>query len=128
MSLAQLIAAQAQLLVDTAMKAFARPAEDHWKSDMDRATKDLCETQRWSVTATKGRMYAELEQTANCNINARLNALRRRKKKTGARYRDAMALNKLDAIAADKQLRAIFEGIVRSWQAQAVPTGEASPE
>lgn len=148
MSPAQLIAAQAQLLVDmekrmdevqgqtraleakvdTAMKAFARPAEDHWKSDMDKAIKDLCETQRWSATATKGRMYAELEQTANCNINARLNALRRRKKKTGARYRDAMALNKLDAISADKQLRAIFEGIVRSWQAQVVPAGEVSPE
>ena len=41
------------------------------------------------------------------------------------RYRDAALLGKLDAIAADKQLRAIFEGIVRSYQAQAVPTGEA---
>lgn len=142
---AQLIAAQAQLLVDmekrmdevqgqtraleakvdTAMKALSRPAEDHWKSDMDRAIKELCEAQHWSVTATKGRMYADLEQTANCNVTARLYAMRRRKKKTGARYRDAMALTKLDAIAADKQLRAIFEGIVRNYQAQAVPTGEA---
>lgn len=34
------------------------------------------------------------------------------------RHRDAMALNKLDAIAADKQLRAAFEGIVREWQAR----------
>ena len=39
-------------------------------------------------------------------------------KKQGVRYRDAMALNKLDAIAADKQLRAAFEGIVREWQAR----------
>lgn len=143
---AQLIAAQAQLLVDmekrmdevqgqtraleakvdTAMKALSRPAEDHWKSDMDRAIKELCEAQHWSVTATKGRMYADLEQTANCNVTARLYAMRRRKKKTGARYRDAMALTKLDAIAADKQLRAIFEGIVRNYQAQVVPTGEAA--
>ena len=143
---AQLIAAQAQLLVDmekrmdevqgqtraleakvdTAMKALSRPAEDHWKSDMDRAIKELCEAQHWSVTATKGRMYADLEQTANCNVTARLYAMRRRKKKTGARYRDAMALTKLDAIAADKQLRAIFEGIVRSYQARAVPGGEAA--
>lgn len=40
------------------------------------------------------------------------------------RYRDAEELGKLDAIAADKQLRAIFEGIVRSYQAQVVPAGE----
>lgn len=142
MSPAQLIAAQAQLLVDmerrmdemqgqtraleakvdTAIKAFARPAEDHWKADTDKAIKDLCQVQHLSITATKGWMYEELEQTANCNINARLSALRRRKKKNGARHKDAMALNKLDAIAEDKQLRAIFEGIVRSWQARSVPS------
>lgn len=145
---AQLIAAQAQLLVDmekrmdemqsqtlaleakvdTAMKAFSRPAEDHWKADMDRAIKDLCEAQHWSPTATKGRMYAELEQTASCSINARLSALRRRKKKNGARHKDAMALNKLDAIAEDKQLRAIFEGIVRSWQAKTVSVGSGAAQ
>lgn len=81
MTPAQLLAAQAQVLVDmerrmdqmqtqtatleakvdTAIKAFSRPAEDHWKSEMDRAIKELCEERRLSVTATKGRMYAELE-------------------------------------------------------------------
>lgn len=147
MSPAQLIAAQAQILVDmearmnkvegqalaleakvdTAIKAFARPAEDHWKSDMDKAIKELCAAQHWSPTATKGRMYAELEEKANCNVNARLSALRRRKKKNGMRYRDAQALTKLDAIAADKQLRAIFEGIVRTWQARTVSTREEEP-
>lgn len=140
MTPAQLLAAQAQVLVemeqrmdqmqahaaaleskvDTAMKAFSRPAADHWTSDTDKAIKELCEVQRLSVTATKGRMYAELERAANCNINARLSRLRSRKKKTGMRHRDAMELNKLDAIAADKKLRAIFEGIVRNWQAKAV--------
>lgn len=140
MTPAQLLAAQAQVLVemeqrmdqmqahaaaleskvDTAMKAFSRPAADHWTSDTDKAIKELCEVRHLSVTATKGRMYAELERTANCNINARLSRLRSRKKKTGMRHRDAMELNKLDAIAADKKLRAIFEGIVRNWQAKAV--------
>lgn len=140
MTPAQLLAAQAQVLVemeqrmdqmqahtaaletklDTAMKAFSRPAADHWTHDTDKAIKELCETRRLSVTATKGRMYAELERAANCNINARLSRLRSRKKKTGMRHRDAMELNKLDAISADKQLRAIFEGIVRNWQAKAV--------
>ena len=139
MTTAQLIAAQAQVLVeieqrmnqvqgqtraleakvDTAMQAFARPAQDHWTADTDKAIKELCDAQHLSVTATKGRMYAELERTAGCQINARLNRLRERKKKAGMRHRDAMALTKLDAIAADKQLRAIFEGIVRNWQTKA---------
>lgn len=140
MTPAQLLAAQAQVLVemeqrmdvmqahaatleakvDTAMKAFSRPAADHWTSDTDTAIKELCETQHLSITATKGRMYAELERAANCNITSRLSRLRSRKKKTGMRHRDAMELNKLDAIAADKKLRAIFESIVRNWQAKAI--------
>ncbi len=135
---AQLIAAQAQVLVDmeqkmitiqsqqaelaqrvdTAIKVFSRPSEDHWKSDIDQAIKYLCEERRLSDCATRGRMYRELEEKCGCNINTRLTRLRQRVKKQGMRHRDAMALNKLDAIAADKQLRAAFEGIVREWQAR----------
>lgn len=142
---AQLIAAQAQVLVDmeqkmiaiqsqaqaieaqqaelaqrvdTAIKVFSRPSEDHWKSDIDRAIKDMCEKRHLSDCATRGRMYRELEEKCCCNINTRLTRLRQRVKKKGMRHRDAMALNKLDAIAADKQLRAAFEGIVREWQAR----------
>lgn len=141
MTPAQLLAAQAQVLVDmerrmdamqgqaraleakvdTALKVFSRPAEDHWKSDMDAAIKALCQDRRLSITATKGRMYDELERTANCQVNARLLNLRRRMKNSGMRHKDAMALTKLDAIAADKQLRAIFEGVVRKWQALPAP-------
>ena len=146
MTPAQLLAAQAQLLVDmerrmdemqgqtraleakvdTAMKAFSRPAEDHWRADMDNAVKDLNKAMGWSLPKLRGQLFSELEHTVNCNLDARLRCLRNRKKKTGMRYRDAALLGKLDAIAADKQLRAIFEGIVRSYQAQAVPTGEAA--
>lgn len=138
LSPAQLIAAQAQLLVDMeqkmahvearqavlsekvdqAVKAFSRPSGDHWKSDMDIAIKDLCAERRLSVTATKGRMYNDLEQKCGCDVNARLANLRKRSKKQGARHKDAMALTKLDAIASDKQLRAAFELVVKEWQAR----------
>lgn len=148
MSPAQLIAAQAQLLVDmekrmdemqgqtraleakvnTAMKALSRPAEDHWRSDMDKAIKELNADMGWSLPKLRGKLFAELEQTVNCNLNMRVTALRNRMKKTGMRYRDAKELGKLDAIAADKQLRVIFEGIVRSYQAQVVHTGEVTAE
>lgn len=137
---AQLIAMQAQVLVDmeqkvaaveergkaleakveNAIKCFSRPAQDHWRTDMDEAIKALCKTHHLSIMATKGRMYDELEHKAGCNIQCRLTRLRTRKKKTGMRYKDTMELTKLDAIAADKQLRAIFEGIVRQWQARVI--------
>lgn len=140
MTPAQLIAAQAQVLVDmekrmdemqsqtaaleakvdTAIKVFSKPAEDHWKADMDEAIKRLCADNHLSMMATRGRIYEELERTVGCNIDSRLSRLRKRKRKAGARYKDAMALTKLDAIAADRQLRAVLEGIVRKWQAQAV--------
>lgn len=142
---AQLIAAQAQVLVDmeqkmltiqsqakaieaqqaelaqrvdTAIKVFSRPSEDHWKADIDQAIKDLCEERGYGEPRTRGKMYRELEEKCGCNIDSRLTRLRQRVKKQGMRHRDAMALNKLDAIAADKQLRAAFEGIVREWQAR----------
>ena len=138
---AQLLAAQAKVLVDmeermnqmqgqtraleakveTAIRAFSRPDKDHWKEDMDKAVKEVCELYGSSIIKLKGQLYTELEQKANCNINSRLAALRRRSKKSGMRCADAMALTKLDAIAADKKLRAIFEGIVRSWQATSIP-------
>lgn len=147
MTPAQLLAAQAKVLVDmeqrmdqmqgqtraleakveTAIRAFSRPDKDHWKEDMDKAIKEVCELYGSSIIKLKGQLYAELEQKANCNINSRLAALRRRSKKSGMRCADAMALTKLDAIAADKKLRAIFEGIVRSWQATATPV-VVSPE
>ncbi len=144
---AQLIAAQAQVLVDmeqkmlaiqdqqtalsdkvdNALKAFSRPAQDHWKADIDQAIKDMCMEHGYGEPKTRGKMYRELEQKCGCNIETRLTNLRKRVKKQGVRYRDAMALNKLDAIAADKQLRAAFEGIVREWQARsAVVEGQTA--
>lgn len=146
MSPAQLLAAQAQLLVDMeqrmnevqgqtlaleakvdkAMKALSRPAEDHWRSDMDKAVKELNEAMGWSLPKLRGKLFAELERTVNCDLKARVRRLQERKKRAGMRAKEANELGKLDAIAADKQLRAIFEGIVRSYQAQVVPIGEAA--
>lgn len=138
MTPAQLLAAQAQVLVDmearmaqmetqahaleskvdTAIKVFSRPSEDHWKEDMDKAIKELCAENGLSVLKTKGVMYEELERAVNCDVDRRLGSLRARSRKAGKRYKDAMALTKLDAIAADKSLRAVFEGIVRKWQSK----------
>lgn len=146
MTPAQLLAAQAQVMVEmeqrmnemqsrtesletrmnTALEAFARPAQDHWKEDIDAAIKTMCAERHLSVTAEKGRLYAELDRAAVCNVNARLARLRERKKKAGMRHHDAMALTKLDAIAEDRQLRAIFEGVVRRMQAAGAMCAEGA--
>lgn len=137
MTPAQLIAAQAQVLVqmeqrmdaiqsqqtaleqrvETAIKVFSRPSEDHWKADTDKAIKELCREKGMNLLAVRGQLYQELERRCGCNIDSRLRCLRQRMKKQGMRHRDAMELTKLDAIAADKKLRAAFEGVVREWQA-----------
>lgn len=143
MTPAQLIAAQAQVLVqmeqrmdaiqsqqtaleqrvETAIKVFSRPSEDHWKADIDKAIKEQCQEKGMNLLAVRGKLYQELERKCGCNIDSRLRCLRQRMKKQGMRHRDAMELTKLDAIAADKKLRAAFEGVVREWQAVAGADG-----
>lgn len=145
---AQLLAAQAQVLVDmearmnqmetqasaladkvdTALKVFSRPSEDHWKDDIDKAIKELCAGNHLSVLKTKGLMYEELERAVNCDVDSRLTRLRARSRKAGKRYKDAKSLTKLDAIAADKSLRAVFEGIVRGWQSRYAVTEDEAGE
>ena len=143
MTPAQLIAAQAQVLVqmeqrmdaiqsqqtaleqrvETAIKVFSRPSEDHWKADIDKAIKEQCQEKGMNLLAVRGKLYQELERKCGCNIDSRLRCLRQRMKKQGMRHRDAMELTKLDAIAADKKLRAAFEGVVREWPAVAGADG-----
>lgn len=147
MSPAQLIAAQAQLMVemeqklaqiqsqtaamesrytemqqkvDTAVRVFAKPREDSWSQDMERLIREAVAEKKGNLMTTKAALYRELEQKCGCDIDARQRCLRQRKKKAGVRHRDAMAVTKLDAIGADKQLRAVFESIVREWQARSV--------
>ena len=132
MSMAENLAAQAQLLVEqekrlsrieqrveTALTAIARPQADNWIADMKDSIRAYCAAKGLSETAGRGRLYAALDSEANCNTDRRLSELRRRQKKAGVRYKDYMALTKLDAIAADKQLRVAFEGIVARETARA---------
>lgn len=132
MSIAENLAAQAQLLVeqekriarieqrvDHALTAIARPQADNWIADMKGSIRAYCEATGLTDAAGRGRLYAALDSEANCNTDRRLSELRRRQKKAGVRYKDYMALTKLDAIAADKQLRVAFEGIVARETARA---------
>lgn len=125
MTVAENLAAQAQLLVEqekrierieqrveTALTAIARPSADTWVSDMAEAMQRYCQATGLTEPVGRGRLYAMLDREANCSTDARLRRLRARQKEIGKRYKDYMALTKLDAIAEDKKLRVAFEGIV----------------
>lgn len=105
--------------LDTAIKVYSRPDKDHWQSDMAESIKGIVAVNGWPEPKFRGKLYKELEDTVgHTNINTRLKRLRDRKRGTGATYRESMAFTKLDAIAASKELRLIFEGIVKKYQAQ----------
>lgn len=125
MSVAENLAAQAQLLVEqerrierieqrveTALTAIARPQADTWTEDMKERIRAYCSAAGLTDAVGRGRLYAALDHEAKCSTDRRLSALRGRKRKAGMRRRDYMALTKLDAIAVDGKLRVAFEGIV----------------
>ncbi len=133
MTLTENVAAQAQILleqeqrltrieqrVETALTAIARPAGDSWTADMKAAIAGYCKAAGLMDTAGRGRLYEMLDREARCDTNARLRCLRQRRKEAGDRYKDYMALTKLDAIALDRKLRVAFEGIVARETARAV--------
>lgn len=137
MTMAENLAAQAQLLVEqeqriarieerveTALTAIARPSGDTWVQDMKEAIAGYCRATGLTEPAGRGRLYAMLDREASCNTDARLRRLRQRRKETGERRRDYMALTKLDAIAVDKGLRVAFEGIVARETARAAQKSE----
>lgn len=137
MTVAENLAAQAQLLVEqekriarieqrveTALTAIARPSGDTWVEDMKAAIAGYCRATGLTEPAGRGRLYAMLDREASCNTDARLRRLRQRRKETGERRRDYMALTKLDAIAVDKGLRVAFEGIVAREVARAAQKDE----
>ena len=137
MSPAELIAAQSQVLVELerkalqtenrveeieqkverALEAFSKPNEDHWKEDMTNAVLKLCHTYKQSPVAFRGRIYKELEDTAKCRLESRRSRLKTRLKKQGYTYKEIEQISKMDVICLDPHLRAIFESIVRKYQA-----------
>ena len=107
---------ESQEKIETTLKVFSSPNIDHWKDDINQSIDIMVETHKLSPVAFRGKLYKELESNG-IMLQSRLSRLRTRMKKQGMTYKDRLALTKLDAISKDKQLRAIFEGIVKRYQA-----------
>lgn len=102
--------------LETTLKVFSQPNQDHWKADIENAIDTMVETYNLSAVAFRGRLYKELESNG-VMLQSRLNRLKMRLKKQGVTYKERQAISKLDIISRDKQLRVIFEGILKKYQA-----------
>lgn len=110
------IALESSVQVETALKVLAKPG-GNWKDSMEVAIREMAGEGKFDLIKLKGDLYMELETVASCDLGNRQSRLKNRLKKQGATYRERQAVTKLDVISKDKQLRAIFEGIVRKYQA-----------
>jgi len=103
--------------LETTLKVFANPSIDHWSADMNGAINVMVATYHLSPVKFRGMIYKELEESSGILLGSRL--IRRRKDmvRRGATKTEAKTLTKMDVISKDKQLRQIFEGIVKKHQA-----------
>ncbi|MFA6664657.1 MAG: antA/AntB antirepressor family protein [Lachnospiraceae bacterium] len=91
-------------------------AQLDWAADMNRRINGICKTHGLNYQTFRSDIYFTLETTAHCDLTARKRNLQVRMKQSGAKYREVHGINKLQVIADDPKLRAIFEGIVRTQQ------------
>ena len=99
--------------LDTALQIIASSSGENWRGSMERQLKALP-----GGLSARSRIYKEIEDATGVLLGVRLKRLRKRvRKNNGATYREAMALTMMDVIARDKQLRTIFEGILKRYQA-----------
>ena len=98
--------------------AFEKPAVVDWCKWANDKINYIVESQLLNHQKYRGDLYAELEQTARCNLEARQTQLRKRLRESGHTYKECKAVSKLHVIDADPKLRAIFEGIVKRESAR----------
>lgn len=138
MTQAELLAAQAQVLVElerkttaaytlaeqtsdrveAALDVFAAPSDKDWRQDMNARMRGICQEHGLNYMTFYGELYQELELTAHVNLDARLRCLKKRLMENGATKTYCSNLPKLEVIDRDPKLRPIFEGIVRRQQAR----------
>lgn len=112
------IATKASTRINNAINIFSAPIERDWKQEMNARVRGICKDNGLSYLVFWGDLYKELEEVARVNLSSRQTNARAREKKGGATYKECQAISKLDIIARDQQLKLIFEGIVRKYQAK----------
>lgn len=101
--------------MQTAFSELAAPSVDRssWQDAMRNKIRQLCMEYELNFQTFTGQLYKELEESAHCNIDTRLNNLRKRMKQGGAKYAECQAVSKLAVISKDVKLCEIFTSIVQ---------------
>lgn len=101
--------------MQAAFSELAAPSVDRnsWQDAMRNKIRQLCMEYELNFQTFTGQLYKELEESAHCNIDTRLNNLRKRMKQGGAKYAECQAVSKLAVISQDVKLCEIFTSIVQ---------------
>jgi len=136
MSPAELLAAQAALLVDqekrlgqvearqdlliakqdAITRALMEPAQLDWISDMNLRLNYICKQYELNYQRYRQELYGRLEADARVDLKARQENMRKRLKAAGHKVSDIDAVTKIHVIADDPKLRKIFEAMIRVEQ------------
>jgi len=129
MSPAELLAAQAALLVDqekrigmvearqeAITRALMEPAQLDWISDMNARLNYICKQHGHNYQQYRQGLYIRLEADARVDLKARQENMRKRLKAAGHKVSDIDAVTKIHVIADDPKLRKIFEAMIRIEQ------------
>ena len=101
--------------MQAAFSELAAPSVDRnsWQDAMRNKIRQLCMEYELNFQTFTGQLYKELEESAHCNIDTRLNNLRKRMKQGGAKYAECQAVSKLAVISQDVKPCEIFTSIVQ---------------
>lgn len=104
--------------LDSALDIFTQPVTENWKEETNRIINRMIEEHNLNYGVFRRKMYDELECIAKCDLSKRQAKLRKRMERAGATYKERQDITKIDIIARDEKLKAIFDGIVRKYVAK----------
>lgn len=99
---------------EAAVQVFSNPSVDHWKEDIEAMINQLSVSYCPNTISLKGKLYKELEKTVpSLCLSNRQKRLRTRLRDNGKTYTECHEITKLDVISRNKELRPIFESIIK---------------
>jgi len=138
MTQAEIIAAQAQLLVEIerktnvamesankaqkriegAVEALAAPTPENWQQETGEKIRRICKLNGLSYLKEYDALYRELERNAHVNLQSRVSRMKARMKKAGYTCKECSKVTQLYVIGRDPILKMAFDGIVRRFAAK----------
>jgi prophage antirepressor-like protein len=111
--------------LDKAAEAFTAPsfAADKWQENARATIAAIVQENGLSYQAYTGELYQRLESVACVNLKSRQSFKQKRMKEQGATYRDRQSVTKLNVIADDPKLRAVFDHILAMEKASRLMKG-----